>query len=101
MKRFLNKMRTFTVAPQEGKTHLFQISSGSPEENEIFIGETSPGATVGVFIRKGGQIYNLAYDEFSQEFLEVENERLNDAYQALVDSLPTDPAPEMPVEEAL
>jgi hypothetical protein len=99
MKRFLNKLRTFTVSPQAGKTHVYQVSSGTPEDNELFIGKNSSEVTVGVFLNKSGQIYNLAYDDFAMEFLSVENARLNGAYDALIASLPTGTVPEMPEEE--
>lgn len=101
MKRFLNKLRTFTVAPQEGKTHVYQLSSGTPDDNELFIGKNSSDVVVGVFLYKSGQIYNLAYDDFAREFLSVENTRLNGAYDDLIASLPAGAVPEMPEEEGV
>jgi hypothetical protein len=99
MKRYLNKLRTFTVLLVSGKEHRYQLSSGTPDENpdenELFIGEI--GATEKIlFIYKSGQIYNLSYDDFSYDFLNEENTRLNTAFDDL--SLPSTTVPTIPDE---
>jgi len=98
MKRYLNKLRSFTVSLVSGKNYRYQLSSGTPNENELFIGEI--GATEkGLFIYKSGQIYNLSHDDFSYDFLNEENTRLNAAFTALNSILPSTNVPTIPIEE--
>jgi hypothetical protein len=105
MKRYLNKLRTFTVLLVSGKEHRYQLSSGTldenelfigPDENELFIGEI--GATEKIlFIYRSEQIYNLSYDDFSYDFLNEENTRLNTAFDDL--SFPSTTAPTISIED--
>jgi hypothetical protein len=97
MKRFLNKVRVFTVN-DSALTGTFQLSSGTPDNNEIIIGKDSSNNVKGLFVHKSGQIYALSYDEFSYSLLYPENNRLNAAFSAL--TLPTSgTVPVMPDEE--
>jgi hypothetical protein len=99
MKRYLNKLRTFTVSLVSGKNYRYQLSSGTPDENELFIGFITidnQEVKKGLFIYKSGQIYSLSHDDFSYDFLNEENTRLNDAFSALV--LPSTIVPIIPDE---
>lgn len=96
MKRYLNKLRSFTVSLVSGKEFRYQLSSGTPDENELFIGEIG-GTEKGLFIYKSGQIYCLSHDDFSYDFLDEENAELNTAFEALV--FPSTTVPTIPDED--
>lgn len=99
MKRYINNLRTFTVELVAGDSKRYQLSSGqNPDDLELFIGQAS-STTVGIFLKKSGQIYNLSHDDFSYDFLDEENTSLDDAYDALIAALPTGTVPTMPDEE--
>lgn len=97
MKRFLNKVRVFTVN-DTATTGVFQLTSGTPDNNEIIIGKDSLDNVKGLFVYKSGQLYALSYDDSSYSFLYTENNALNAAFAAL--ELPTSgTVPVMPDEE--
>jgi hypothetical protein len=98
MKRYLNKMRSFTVQLVSGSSKRYQLNDAStPDSNELFLGKIA-GDVKGIFVYKSGQIYNVSHDDFSYDFLDDENSRMNTAFSAL--SLPTSgTVPTMPNEE--
>ena len=87
MKRFLNKVKTYEIKLVTGKSYRYELND--PDilvQNELFIGEIG-GAKKGLFVYKSGQIYSVSHDDFSYDFLNDENERLNNAYSAVEDDL--------------
>jgi hypothetical protein len=88
MKRYLNKLRSFDVQLVSGKSFRYQLSSGTPDDNELFIGKTG-GVVKGLFVYKlsEGKIYCLSHDDFSYDFLNEENVRLNLAFINFSNSL--------------
>jgi hypothetical protein len=100
MKRYLNRMRSFTVQLVSEKTQRYQLNDAStPDSNELFIGKIG-GDVKGVFVYKSGQIYAVSQDDFSYDFLNAENTRLNSAFSAL--TLPTSgTVPTMPDEDGV
>jgi hypothetical protein len=102
MKRYLNKLRAFNIQLVSGKSKRYELASGSgtPNANELFIGNIS-NISKGLFVYKSGQIYSLSHDDFSYDFLNEENAVLNQAYSSLVSSLPTGTVPTMPDEDGV
>jgi hypothetical protein len=91
MKRYLNKVKTINVQKLAGKTHKYAISDTySPEHNELVIGRLN-NVVVGLFVCKvEGQnknLYSLSFDDFSYDFLNSENIRLNNAFNILQQNL--------------
>jgi hypothetical protein len=84
MKRYLNKLRTFTIQLVSGKSYRYQLSSGTPDDNELFIGKIGSDVK-GLFVYKlsENRIYCLSHDDFTYDFLNEENIRLNSAFSNL------------------
>lgn len=108
MKRFLNKVRRFEVSQITDAPYRYELDSFTPintedtesiNEDELFIGEAN-GDEKGLFVYKTKnengdsfidesnievpyRIFSLSYDDFSYNFLDDENNRLNAAYSAL------------------
>jgi outer membrane protein assembly factor BamB len=102
MKRYLNKLRTFTVQLVSGKSYRYQLSSGTPDNNELFVGITGSDVK-GLFIYKssGNQIYCLSHDDFTYDFLNEENTRLNSAFSNLELLTPETIVPTIPDEDGV
>ena len=84
MKRYLNKVKTINVQKQAGKNHKYIISDAYvPENNEILIGRFN-NTVVGLFICKvegpNRNLYSISFDDFSYDFLNFENNRINNAF---------------------
>jgi len=92
MKRFLNKLSSFTIK-SNGSNRYILDSATLPDNNELFIG-TIDSQGKGLFIYKNGQIYCLSHDDFSYNFLTLENARLNTAFANI--SLPSIASPVIP-----
>ena len=101
MKRYLNELRSFNVKLVSGKSYRYELDADqNPDLNEVFIGLT--GSVVkGLFIKKASQIYSLSHDDFSLDFLNEENARLNAAFTVLVESIPAGLIPDMPDEDGV
>jgi len=84
MKRYLNKLRDFQVSLVSDNLYRYQLLSGTPSENELFIGKIG-NVVKGLFVYKSNhnQIFCLSHDDFSYDFLNKENGRLNTAFNNL------------------
>lgn len=89
MKRFLNKLRSFEI--QTNGSYRYILNPGTiPENNELFIGTIS-SSVKGLFIYKNEHIYCLSHDDFSYNFLNEENNRLNNAFNNITTPGSTSP----------
>jgi len=103
MKRFLNMLEDYEVTLVNEESYRYILTDTStPSENEIFIGKTdilNTAVVKGLFMYVGTEIYCLSHDDFSYDFLDDENVRLNAAYDDIVSDLGTlGTVPTMPEE---
>jgi len=99
MKRYLNKLRSFTIVKAPGKDHRYQLDIGSNAlPNELFIG-TIDGSRKGLFIYKSleNQIFALSHDDFSYDFLKEEDAELEEIIGNL--TIPTETIPTVPTKQ--
>jgi hypothetical protein len=89
MKRFLNKCRKVEVQPVSELTKRFQLSSGeTAEHNEIVIGVHN--STNYLFLARLENssivLYNMAFDDFSFDFLTKEKAEIDDAFDDITNA---------------
>jgi hypothetical protein len=96
MKRFLNKLRRFKISKIANSSYKYELNDSTtpPDENELFIGQTDitdDETEVGLFVHKiieeESYIFSVSYDDFSYDFLNKENNRLNKAYEKLTENI--------------
>jgi hypothetical protein len=93
MKRFINKARSVIIEPLNVNfERKFKLTSGqtfNPDlsENEILVGSHS-GNTY-LFIYQNGELFSYSHDDFSYDFLRIEEINLDSALSTVTSNIST------------
>jgi len=101
MKRFLNKCRTVNIVPfidlnNKEYSKKFKLSSSQPSDiqqtsltnRELVLGYDSVNESTYLFLHDNGELFSLSHDDFSYDFLRLENEKLEEEFDKIETSIP-------------